>query len=167
MALITANPGSIPVNESISVDRDCYVILKWGWRHSSVDSSAPTILPPRVRVQAYHLLSFIAKFLLHLSCENKQKEDWFGPFLKKISLHWPSPSPLSHPINLCLVQSISEYRYLWINQSIPIYNNLFLHLTLPNSLPQNTEPVSMLLNIFVVEMSSKNALAFFRHRFNS
>ena len=54
-------------------------------RHSSVDLSAPTIMPPQVRVPRtpYMLLSFIVKFVLYMSCEkneNKQKEAGFGPF---------------------------------------------------------------------------------------
>ena len=54
-----------------------------GCCHSSVDSSAPTILPPQVRVQTT-LLSFKA-FVLYQSCEkdkNKQKEAGFGQFKK-------------------------------------------------------------------------------------
>ena len=55
-------------------------------RHSSVDSSAPTILPPRVWVPSTQsrLLS------LYLSCEkdeNKPKEAGFGPFLKNFNLN--------------------------------------------------------------------------------
>ena len=57
-------------------------------RHSSVDSSAPTIQSPRVQVPSMPsmLLSFIVKFVLYLLCEknrNKQKEAGFGPFLKQ------------------------------------------------------------------------------------
>ena len=60
--------------------------LNIGYRHSSVEYSAPTIQPPRVRVPSTPstLLSF-GVFLLYLSCEkneNKQKEDGFGPFKK-------------------------------------------------------------------------------------
>ena len=56
-----------------------------GCRQSSVDLSAPTIMPPQVRVPRtpYMLLSFIVKFVLYMSCEkneNKQKEAVFGPF---------------------------------------------------------------------------------------
>ena len=56
-----------------------------GCRHSSVDLSAPTILPPWVRFPSTlsMLLSFIVKFVLYLLCENnenKQKEAGFGPF---------------------------------------------------------------------------------------
>ena len=47
-------------------------------RHSSVDSSTPTILPSWVRIPSTPpTLSIIVKFVLHLSCEkneNKQKE---------------------------------------------------------------------------------------------
>ena len=59
-----------------------------GCRHSSVDLSAPTILPTRVRVPSTPstLLSFIVKFMLYLSCEkneNKQNnEAKFGSFKK-------------------------------------------------------------------------------------
>ena len=58
-------------------------ILKLGCRHSSVDSSAPTILPPQVCVPSTPstLLPFIV-FVLYLSCEkkeNKQKEARRGP----------------------------------------------------------------------------------------
>ena len=63
--------------------------LNIGYRHSSVEYSAPTIQPPRVRVPSTpSTLSSFVVFLLYLSCEkneNKQKEDGFGPFfLKKI-----------------------------------------------------------------------------------
>ena len=63
-----------------------------GCRHSSVDSSAPTILPPWARVPRtpYMLFSFLV-FVLYLSCEkneNKQKETGFGPCLKK---YWHGP----------------------------------------------------------------------------
>ena len=64
-----------------------------GCRHSSVDSSVPTILPPQVSVPSkpsMHL-SFIV-FVLHLSCEkdeNKQKVAGFGPFLKKHGATYP------------------------------------------------------------------------------
>ena len=49
-----------------------------GYFHSSVDSCGRTILLPRIRVpdSPYMPLSFIAKFVLYLSCdknENKQK----------------------------------------------------------------------------------------------
>ena len=62
-----------------------------GCRHSSVDLSAPTILPPRVQIPSTPsmLLSFIV-FVLYLSCEkneNKQKEAEFGTFLK-ITKKW-------------------------------------------------------------------------------
>ena len=58
-----------------------------GCRHSSGDSSAPTILPPQVWVPSTPsmLLSFIVKFVLYLPCEkneNKQKEARFSPFFK-------------------------------------------------------------------------------------
>ena len=57
--------------------------------HSSVDSSAPTILPPRVRVPSTPsmLLSFIVKFVLYLSCEkneiNKKRPGLAHFFIKK------------------------------------------------------------------------------------
>ena len=49
--------------------------------YSSVDPSAPTILPPQARVLSTPsmLLSFIAKFVLYLSCEtNKKKQKMPG-----------------------------------------------------------------------------------------
>ena len=57
-------------------------------QQGSVDSTAPTILPPRVRVPSMPptLLLFIVKFVLYMSGEkneNKQKEAEFGPFLMK------------------------------------------------------------------------------------
>ena len=60
-----------------------YNKVQKGCHHSSVDSSAPTILPPWVRVPStpYMFLSFIVKFVLYLSYEkneNKQKEAGFG-----------------------------------------------------------------------------------------
>ena len=60
-----------------------------GCRHSSVDSPAPTIMPPRVRVPSTPsmLLSFIV-FVVYLSCEkneNKQKEAGYGPFFIQIT----------------------------------------------------------------------------------
>ena len=58
-----------------------------GCRHSSVDSSAPTILTPWVQIPSTTsmVLSFIV-VMIDLSCEknkNKQKEAGLGPFLKK------------------------------------------------------------------------------------
>ena len=55
-----------------------------GCRHSSVDLSAPAILPPRIQVPSTPsiLFSFIV-FVLYLSREkneNKLKEARFGPF---------------------------------------------------------------------------------------
>ena len=52
--------------------------------------SAPTILPPQVRVPSTPstLLSFIVKFVLNLSCEkndDKQKESGFGPIKKTLN----------------------------------------------------------------------------------
>ena len=53
--------------------------------HSSVDSSAPTILPPWVQVTSTTstFLSFIVNFVLYLSCGDK-KVAWFGT--KKIDV---------------------------------------------------------------------------------
>ena len=61
-----------------------------------MDSSAPTILLPRVRVPSTPstLFSFIV-FVLYLSCEkneNKQKGAGFGPF-KKIDSDDPRLNP--------------------------------------------------------------------------
>ena len=71
------------VSEDSSI-KDKFLILKPG-RHCSVDSSAPTILPPWVTVPSTPsmLLSYIVKFVLYLSCEKnetKQQEAGFGPF---------------------------------------------------------------------------------------
>ena len=57
----------------------------WGCRYKSLDSSAPTILPPRVRIPTAPAI--IVKFVLHLflHCEknkNKQKEPGLGCYLK-------------------------------------------------------------------------------------
>ena len=65
--------------------------LNWkGCRHSSVEQSVPTILPPGFESQANHLSLYIiysqfcAIFVIVLWKEqNKQKEAGFGPFLKK------------------------------------------------------------------------------------
>ena len=62
-----------------------------GCRHSSVDSSAPSILPPWVQLPSMPsmLFSIIVKFVLYLSmrCERRtkinKKEAGFGPFFKK------------------------------------------------------------------------------------
>ena len=72
--------SSTKLRNSIHLPLEC--------RHSSVDSSAPTILSPRVRVPSTlsMLLSFIVKFVLYLSCEkneNKQKDAGFGPYFLK------------------------------------------------------------------------------------
>ena len=61
-------------------------LLTRGCHHSPVDSSTPTIQPPRVRVPSTPstLLSFIV-FVPYLSCEkneNQAKEAGFGPFKK-------------------------------------------------------------------------------------
>ena len=63
---------------------------KYVWKgcwHSSVDSSAPTILLPRVQVPSTPSTNCYIVFMLYLSCEkneNKQKEAGFGPFLKYV-----------------------------------------------------------------------------------
>ena len=51
-----------------------FKLTNLGCRHSSVNSSAPTILPPRVRVPSTPsmLLSFIVTFVLYLSCEKNE-----------------------------------------------------------------------------------------------
>ena len=60
-----------------------------GYHHSSVDSSAPTNLPPLVQIPSTPslLLSFTVKFVLYLSCgrknRTKQKEAEFIQFFKK------------------------------------------------------------------------------------
>ena len=68
-----------------------------GCRHSSVDSSAPSIMPPRVRLPSTPsmLLSFIVKFVLYLSLlceknENKPKRGRVWPILKKQRQNWVS-----------------------------------------------------------------------------
>ena len=72
----------------ITYDRRAFIRLATGCRHSSVDSSAPTILLPRVRVQSTlstlfsHRYSQIYAIFLCVKNENKQKEAVFGPFLK-------------------------------------------------------------------------------------
>ena len=58
-----------------------------GCSHSSVDSSAPTLLPPQVRVSRTPttLLSLIVKFLLYFTSEknkNKQKVAGVGSIYK-------------------------------------------------------------------------------------
>ena len=63
-----------------------------GCRHSSVDLSVPTILPPWVRVQSTPstLLSFVV-FVLFLPCEkdeNKPKEAGFGPLKKEPVIYY-------------------------------------------------------------------------------
>ena len=63
-------------------------LISLGCRHSSADSSVPTILLPRVQVPSApsRLFSFIV-FVLYLSGEkneNKLKETGFGP-LKNIN----------------------------------------------------------------------------------
>ena len=60
------------------------VVRTLNCRHSSVDLSVPTILPPQVRVTSTlsMLLSFIVKLVPDLN-ENKQKEARSGPFLKR------------------------------------------------------------------------------------
>ena len=59
----------------------------WGCRHSSVDSSAPTILLPRVRVPSTSSTLFHLQYLCYIfhvkRMKIKQKEARFGPFFKK------------------------------------------------------------------------------------
>ena len=78
-------------------------MLKW-CRHSSVDSSAPSILPPQVRLPGMPslLLSFIAKFVLYLSmqCEKRtkiNKKQVWPIFLKKNRLKVHSIQSTSEP----------------------------------------------------------------------
>ena len=64
-----------------------------GCRHSSVDSSAPTILPHQVQVPSTPsmLLSLIVKFVLSLSCEkneiNKKRPDLTHLRKKHLFIH--------------------------------------------------------------------------------
>ena len=51
-------------------------------RHSSMDSSAPTILPPRVQVPSTP--SFRVKFVLYLPCEKNKNRAGDGPFKKHL-----------------------------------------------------------------------------------
>ena len=62
--------------------------LVGGCCNSSVDSSAPTILPPQVRVPSKPsmLLPFIVKFVLYLSCEkNENKQKNMGLAIKLVA----------------------------------------------------------------------------------
>ena len=70
-------------------------LIKMGCRYSSVDSSAPSTLPPRVRVPSTPSTLFsiyivrIVYLSFKLECEkdeNKQKEAGNGPFFKKKNL---------------------------------------------------------------------------------
>ena len=74
-----------------------------GCRHSSVGSSVPSILPPRVQLPSTPslLLSSIVKFVLYLSLhceknENKQKRGRVWPIFKerknKLILDWQAPN---------------------------------------------------------------------------
>ena len=56
-----------------------------GGHHSSVVSSAPTILQPRVRIPSTPsmLFQFVLLKLYRENNENKQKEAGIGPFLIK------------------------------------------------------------------------------------
>ena len=66
-----------------------------GYRHSSVDSSALSILLPRVQLPSTPstLLSFIVKFVRYLSLQSEKrtkinkKDAWFGPFFFKKMFH--------------------------------------------------------------------------------
>ena len=78
-------------------------IMWWnilGCNHSSVDSSAPTILPPSVWVPSTPsmLLSFMVKFVLYLSCE-KNEINKKRPGLARLSggRYWPIPNQISLP----------------------------------------------------------------------
>ena len=54
--------------------------------HSSVDSSAPSILPPRVRIPSTQSMLF-SSYIWIVTCrkdENKQKEAEIGPFKKQV-----------------------------------------------------------------------------------
>ena len=79
-----------------------------GSRHSAVDSSVPSILPPQVQVPSmpFTLLTIKVKFVLYLflHCEknkNKQKEPRFcpltssSPYTKEFLLAY-SPSKVAH-----------------------------------------------------------------------
>ena len=66
-------------------------LRKSGCRRSSVDYSAPTILPPwlRVPITPFTLLSFIVKFVLYFFVKRtkiNKKRRGFAHFLKKIRL---------------------------------------------------------------------------------
>ena len=55
----------------------------------AVDSSAPTILPPQVRVPSTPGMLFFIVIVLYWSCEeneSKQKEAGFGPFKKHLGM---------------------------------------------------------------------------------
>ena len=63
-----------------------------GCRYSSLDSSAPSIMPPRVRVPCFLSIYIVQIVYLsfELECEkneNKQKEAGIGPFFKKGTMH--------------------------------------------------------------------------------
>ena len=85
----------VPINSKDESFRSKWSDKKWdlcgkrdrknGCCHSSVDSSAPLILPPRVLAASTQSTLFIVKFVLFLSLswvkdKNKQKEAGFGPF---------------------------------------------------------------------------------------
>ena len=59
--------------------------INWGGRHSSVVSSAPTILHPWVQIPSTPsvLFQFLLLKLWWEKDDNKQKEAEIGPFLKK------------------------------------------------------------------------------------
>ena len=95
--------------------------------HSSVDSSALTILPPRVRVPSTPSTLFIVKFVLYLSLcwendENNQKEAGFGPFKK---LWWHSIHFIKYAHYLWLVAS----RFSFVNKSVFPANFFFCFST--------------------------------------
>ena len=75
-----------------------------------MDSSAPSILPPWVRVPSAFSIYIvqIVYFSFELECEsneNKQKEAGIGPFLKN-SYHFPLPAhgSSSHLIGVTLLK---------------------------------------------------------------
>ena len=68
----------IPVFSAVHIVTECYLKMTWlGCRHSSVDSNAPSIMPPRVQLSSTPsmLLSFIVKFLLYLSLRCEKNEN--------------------------------------------------------------------------------------------
>ena len=54
-----------------------------GGRHSSVVSSAPTILRPGFKPQAHHLRFFFNLYYCNMKKDENKKEAGIGPFKKK------------------------------------------------------------------------------------